>query len=137
MFFLIFVFAFGYYEIKLFLKKCSNRLLYFQRPLCFWSIDMFLKCSWIVLEFSFQILQATLLKQKLFKVNKEDITKIPLTLFCYFLVTLGKLFPAWPNNMHVFKAVLFLYFWLNLIWYKFQKLIIILFSLMFLLILNS
>ena len=34
--------------------------------------------------------------------QQKDTTTIPLTLFCYFLVNLGKFFPAWPNEMNFF-----------------------------------
>ena len=75
--------------------------------------------------------------QNLLKFNAKDTTTISLTLFCYFSVTLGKLFHAWPNEMQVFTRIFFFYFCLILIWYILQKLIVLFFSLMFLSILNS
>ena len=61
LFLLIFVYVFDYYEIKLFKKTFKSIVIIFSTSLVFLkSIDMFLKCSWIVLEFSFQKLLATL-----------------------------------------------------------------------------
>ena len=36
--------------------------------------------------------------------QKKRYTLISLSLFCYFLVTLCKIFPAWPNEMQVFTS---------------------------------
>ena len=67
-------FVFGYYEIKLFKATVKSIVMIFSMLLMFLkSIDMFLKCSWIVLEFSLEISLATLEKITKIWISQEQI----------------------------------------------------------------
>ena len=80
-------FVFGYYEIKLFFKKNFKSIVIFSTSLMFLkSIDMFLKCSWIVLEFSLQKSLATLGKITKIWTSQEQIELLQFNKKTFFKI---------------------------------------------------
>ena len=80
-------FVFGYYEIKLFKTTVKSIAMIFSMLLMFLkSIDMFLKCSWIVLEFSLQKLLANLEKITKIWISQEQKELLQLNKKTFFII---------------------------------------------------
>ena len=83
-------FVFGYYEIKLFKTTVKSIVMIFSMLLMFLkSIDMFLKCSWIVLEFSLQKSLATLEKITKIWISQEQKWLLWLNRITFFIIFEG------------------------------------------------